>query len=140
MSTAFVDDRPKHGKPILSLDFDGVLHAYTSGWQGISFASDPPTEGAMDFLREALKHFRISVFSSRSALPEGLSVMRSWLLYHYGQHHGLSHTQAHDELSDVVMAVTKPHAHVSIDDRAITFKGTWPSMDEILNFKPWNRS
>ncbi len=33
----------------------------------------------------------------------------------------------------------KPPAHVTIDDRAITFTGIFPSLSEIAAFKPWNR-
>jgi len=36
-------------KPILLIDFDGVIHSYTSGWQGAGVISDPPVEGAFDF-------------------------------------------------------------------------------------------
>lgn len=28
-------------KPILAVDFDGTLHAYTSGWKGADIVSDP---------------------------------------------------------------------------------------------------
>ena len=34
----------------------------------------------------------------------------------------------------------KPAAMVTIDDRAMTFNGTWPSMAEIAAFKPWNKA
>jgi len=40
-------------KPILVLDFDGVLHSYTSGWQGATVIADPPTRGMVEFLRAA---------------------------------------------------------------------------------------
>lgn len=33
----------------------------------------------------------------------------------------------------------KPSAHVTIDDRAITFNGKWPTMDFLHNFRPWNK-
>ncbi len=50
-------------------------------------------------------------------------------------------------VEDVVSAVTtvirypdhKPPAFVTIDDRAITFTGTFPSIDELLAFQPWNK-
>jgi hypothetical protein len=32
----------------------------------------------------------------------------------------------------------KPPAFVGIDDRVLTFKGVWPTVEEIQNFKPWN--
>jgi hypothetical protein len=28
---------------------------------------------------------------------------------------------------------------VTLDDRAITFTGTWPSMKQLQEFKPWNK-
>src|ERR1700743_3429981 len=53
-------------KPILCLDFDGVIHSYASGWKGADVIPDPPVAGAIEFIREALKHFRVAIFSSRT--------------------------------------------------------------------------
>ena len=33
--------------------------------------------------------------------------------------------------------VYKPPAAVTLDDRALTFDGTWPDLETIFNFKPW---
>jgi len=67
------------GKPILCLDFDGVLHSYTSGWKGASVIPDPPVPGAIAFLREAVKSFEVHIFSSRSCQDGGGYAMRAWL-------------------------------------------------------------
>lgn len=33
----------------------------------------------------------------------------------------------------------KPAAFLTIDDRALTFDGLWPNIDELKGFKPWNK-
>jgi hypothetical protein len=66
-------------KPILVLDFDGVLHSYTSGWQGATTIKDPPTYGMVKFLRMAVDHFDVQILSSRSKEPAGIDAMKRWL-------------------------------------------------------------
>ena len=53
-------------KPTLVLDFDGVIHSYTSGWKGADVIPDPPVDGAIAFMLGALLHFDVVIFSSRS--------------------------------------------------------------------------
>jgi len=112
-------------KPILCLDFDGVLHSYTSGWKGAHIVWDPPVPGAQQFVMMAKEHFRVVVFSSRSLRAGGILAMTSWM-----QEHGFP---------PVEFAVEKPPAMITIDDRAIMFTGTWPAIDALLEFKPWNK-
>jgi hypothetical protein len=64
-------------KPILCLDFDGVIHSYTSGWQGAAIIPDQPVEGALNFIYRATDHFRVAIFSSRSNQPGGVDAMRA---------------------------------------------------------------
>lgn len=33
----------------------------------------------------------------------------------------------------------KPPALVTLDDRAMTFTGAWPALDELAAFQPWNK-
>jgi hypothetical protein len=126
-------------KPILCLDFDGVIHSYSSGWKGASVVPDPPVPGAIAFLREAVKHFRVAIFSSRSNQDGGQVAMRTWL----------SNCIIAEE-PDIIMydppwfaaiewPTEKPAAMVTLDDRALTFNGTWPDMDTLLTFQPWNK-
>jgi hypothetical protein len=117
-------------KPILCLDFDGVLHSYSSGWKGADVIPDPPVPGALAFLREAVKHFRVAIFSSRSNQPGGLLAMQQWLG---------DHTEDGITLAELEWPLEKPPAFVTLDDRVICFTGEWPSMEALLAFKPWNK-
>ncbi len=121
------------GKPILCLDFDGVIHSYSSGWKGADVIPDPPVAGAAAFMENALGHFRVCVFSSRSHQPGGVKAMQDWILKwmpseivpHWA--HGLEWPSE------------KPAAMVTIDDRALTFDGTWPRIEDLKAFQPWNK-
>jgi len=124
-------------KPILCLDFDGVIHSYSSRWQGADVIPDPPVEGAIAFMLGALRHFDVVIFSSRSNQPGGLTAMKTWLRAHAG-------TTWHESpdgpgLESVRFVTEKPPALVTIDDRALTFDGTWPDIGVLLAFKPWNK-
>ena len=134
-------------KPILCLDFDGVIHSYTSGWQGADVIPDPPVEGAVPFICQALGHFDVHIFSSRSNQDGGIAAMRRWLLDAMRNHFEteLNHTPeqasvlAGKTLQSIDFPLEKPPAMVTIDDRAITFTGTWPSIDSLKSFVPWNK-
>ena len=117
------------GTPTLCLDFDGVIHSYTTGWHGADVVADPPVKGAIEFIRDALKVFEVVVFSSRSHEPGGIGAMRKFFTDYGGG----------DLLSEIAFPVVKPSAFVTLDDRAITFEGVWPSISTLKNFKPWNK-
>jgi hypothetical protein len=113
---------------ILCLDFDGVLHSFKSGWLGPDVITDPPVEGAREFLEEVVKHFDVHIFSSRSHQVGGISAMIEWCLKHFG-----------DVTHKINFASNKPPATISLDDRAITFRGAWPSIDSLKRFEPWHK-
>ena len=123
-------------KPILCLDFDGVLHSYTSGWQGASIIPDKPVPGAVEFLNEATGKFEVHIFSSRSNQDGGIKAMQTWLEVIVYESLGVRPSW----LDLIKWPIEKPPAHVTIDDRAITFTGVWPSIEDLKNFKPWNKN
>lgn len=126
-------------KPILCLDFDGVIHSYSSGWQGADVIPDPPVAGAMEFLDRARAKFRLAIYSSRSCQPNGILAMRLWLQLQLGRYCGREEALAEEIFAAIEWPVEKPAAFLSIDDRAIQFNGKWPDLDSMLNFLPWNK-
>lgn len=123
--------------PILCLDFDGVLHSYTSGWKGVAVVPDCPTHGALEFLARAVDMFEVHVYSSRSKSFSGRRAMQDWLSNHLKLHFGSLKGGA------IFRAIKwpwfKPAAFVTIDDRALQFTGEWPALLDLLAFRTWTQ-
>ena len=68
-------------RPTVVFDFDGVIHSYTSGWQGSdALIPDPPVpgiKGAIDHIRAA--GYRVVVVSTRCRSVEGQYAIAQWL-------------------------------------------------------------
>lgn len=115
-------------RKILCVDFDGVLHSYTSGWKGADVVSDPPVPGAIEWLARAAERFNVCIYSSRSKEPGGITAMQTWLIAH-----------GCEFLDLLTFPTEKPAAFLTIDDRAICFDGTFPELEVIDAFVPWNK-
>lgn len=139
-------------KPILCLDFDGVIHSYTSGWQGATVIPDPPVDGALDFIADALLHFAVAIYSSRSGQAGGIEAMKAYLVKHYDQQHShvygiiyegdetfTRRSRGEAIVGQIEWPTEKPAAFVGIDDRVLTFTGQWPAIEDLKAFKPWNK-
>jgi hypothetical protein len=127
-------------KPILCLDFDGVIHSYASGWKGAHVADDPPVPGTLEFLVEATRHFRVMIYSSRSKSLRGRFCMKRYIKEHFNVSLTFSSGHEHDWLPEAISYPWfKPSAFITIDDRALTFDGTWPDVQALKSFKPWNK-
>lgn len=114
----------------IAVDFDGVIHSYTSGWKGAAVCPDPPVPGAIAFVREALGRFAVAIYSTRADTDEGANAIVDYLL-----RHGLE-----PELIPLLVITSgKPKAVLYIDDRAYCFGGVFPSLDLIEAFQPWNK-
>ena len=112
-------------QPNVVLDFDGVIHSYVSGWQGVDVVPDPP----VPLIDEEIKRiraagYRVVVVSTRCATPEGMGAVRRYL-----RENGI-------EVDDV--AAEKPPAKVYVDDRALLFDGNPKGLlEKIQQFRPW---
>lgn len=120
------------------LDFDGVIHSYTSGWQGVGVVDDPAVPGAIRFIEDLQNAgFEVSIYSSRSSSIRGRRAMKRWLEERIISHFGCDRVGADDCYSAIRWPWFKPAAFVTLDDRAIQFTGTWPTVHEIRNFRTW---
>lgn len=116
------------GKTV-ALDFDGVLHSYTSGWTGYE-PTDPPVPGAKEAVEALLAAgAEVVVFSTRADTQEGAEATAAWLAQ-YG-------------FPEVQVTAMKPKAVAYIDDRAVSFRGDWDDAlaqaNELveLHDRPW---
>ena len=129
-------------KPILCIDFDGVIHSYERGWQdGVIYGHAMP--GFFDWVQEAAKLFKLVIYSSRSKTPEGIEAMKDWLAVEVCKwmvERNLGDTLDLD--GSFEFASEKPPAFLTIDDRAIQFEGNWNALGLVpkflRDFKPWN--
>lgn len=164
-------------KPILALDFDGVIHSYSSGWRGPRTIPDPPVPGALEFICHAVASGKVqlAIYSSRSRYFLAKRAMRKWLFNQYMALAGvdpedrwnipdpgkgeipqwlyswiacLAFADPWDDearygikklLREISWPTRKPPAFLTIDDRAWTFEGTFPELDNLLSFRPWNK-
>lgn len=143
----------KRWRPTVAVDFDGVIHSYSTPWKNTWTIPDPPVPGAIAGLLSLLDAgYRVAVFSSRSKSMLGRIAMKRWL----GREIGAYWLDGNSIFSDVETECLgdargvwrrfswpwfKPPAHVTIDDRCLTFNGRWEDFgpERIAAFRPWTK-
>jgi hypothetical protein len=132
-------------KPILCVDFDGVIHSYTTPWINEHTIPDPPVPGALLWLHDCTEFFRVVIYSSRSRTAEGRQAMLNWMIDHcsrqFPKDHPMLGSRDKDRMLPIEFAHEKPAAFLTIDDRALLFDGEFSHYrPEVLRgFKPWNK-
>lgn len=128
-------------KPILCIDFDGVIHSYERGWQDGAIYGDV-VSGFFEWVERVRDKFKLVIYSSRSKTDDGVAAMRRWLYEqrkNWIKNGGKGHPS---ERLEIEFSYEKPAAWITIDDRAIRFNGNWNALeltaDMLLEFRSWN--
>lgn len=126
-------------KPIICIDFDGVIHSYEHGWRNGEIYGTV-TKGFFEWAQEMAKHFTLVIYSSRSKDIDDRGNMYRWFRDRWNEWMRASQNVTL-HIDDFTFAHEKPSAFITIDDRCICFDGDWSKItaESIFNFKPWNK-
>ncbi len=103
-----IEIEPEFKNSTIAIDFDGVIHKYSKGFQGLHNAYDEPMPGVEEALDKFKSQgYRLIIVSSRP-----VPIIKEWLLKHNMSHY-------FDDVSN-----TKHPAKYYIDDHAIRFNKT----------------
>jgi hypothetical protein len=106
----------------VAVDFDGVVHAYSKGWQNGAIY-DGPVPGAIDAIKSLQQHYAVFVHTTRDPEP-----VTEWLRGHDINATAEKSGEYHEFWNDknwVLVTNRKLPAVAYIDDRAIRFT-SWP--------------
>jgi hypothetical protein len=141
----------------IAIDFDGVIHKYSKGWQD-GKCYDQPIDGCFEAIQELFKQgYSVFIFSTRSAKQ-----IKRWIKEHAyesdyvvngmgGDPNDYNYPKYGFTVEVIpfykkfwnkrnVLGITKRKlpAHVYIDDRALCFTGDWGStIKSIQTFKTY---
>lgn len=128
----------------IAVDFDGVIHQYTTKQRGEwdpEYIPDPPMPGAFEWLGEMVRSFHVIIHSARftprdhteagcAKAHRALEAVKRWMLEQGMDSHTLRRLE-------FWMDPGKPTALVYIDDRGYRFEGVFPSKEAIHRLRPW---
>jgi len=109
----------------IAIDFDGVIHRYSKGWNGGAIY-DPPVEGAREALARIHARYEVVIFTTRvnpdmHGSGEQMDLVLAWL-----ERYGFRKGEHFDAITHV-----KPPALAYIDDRALHFTAWDQALEEL---------
>lgn len=114
----------------ICIDFDGVLHDYSNGFQGEDVFGN--MIGGSDIALSILKKkgWRIIIHTTRPATE----AMKKWLKDNKIPYDYINKNPDQPKGCET----SKPIADIYLDDRAICFRGRWDFIiGDIASFSPW---
>lgn len=111
---------PRAKKPAgtVAVDFDGVIHAYSKGWQDGSIY-DPPLPGAIEALRRLMRDYAVIVHTTRDRAS-----VADWLSDYGFKCTNMDPPEFWHDQTQLLVTSRKYPAIAYIDDRGIRFE-TW---------------
>lgn len=105
--------------PTLAIDFDGVIHAYSKGWQDGRIYDDP-VAGAIEAMAKLQERgYHLIIYTTRAESQTDKAAIYQWLK-----------AQGFKNVDDIKITDRKPPAIAYIDDRAVRFTN-WPDMVKL---------
>ena len=111
------------GSTVIAVDFDGVIHRYSKGWQDGAIY-DPPMAGCKEALENLMEQgCHIVIHSAR----KDTAAIEEWMK---------KHQIPFDRFAE---HGPKPYAHFYLDDKGLRFEN-WPqAVDDIVMFEKQRR-
>jgi len=99
---------------VICLDFDGVIHKYSKGWQNGEIY-DEPVQGTKEAIEHIMKNYNVVVSTARP--KSQLRDVQEYIWKHLGIH--------------LLVTNEKPCAEIYIDDRGLKFNN-WEETLKLL--------
>lgn len=117
-------------KKTICIDFDGVIHDYSKGWQGedVFCGMIPNADVATSILKK--QGWTIIIYTTRKKTKK----LEEWL-----EENKITYDYINENPDQPEGASDKLKADIYLDDRGISFKGHWDQwlLYEIRDFEPW---
>ena len=122
---------------IIAVDFNGVIHDHRDGQKGFCDADSPEIPGAIEWLKEISESFDVFLVSASFSRAPYILAAKQWLNAHGVPLAWMASVAI--GRSRITLTPFKPCCTIFLDDRAMTFRGTFPTKEFIKGFRPWNR-
>jgi len=114
----------------IGLDFDGVINSYASGYKpgDDGYLPDPPVKGAREFVARLFDIFdEVVIITTRARTKAGVVGIHRWL-------------DKYNFPKNLCVFSEKMPCEIYLDDKAITFRGKFPTKKELVEFRGWTDS
>lgn len=117
-------------KKTICIDFDGVIHDYSKGWQGEDVFGQmiPNADIGTSVLKQ--KGWTVIIFTTRKKTDK----LEQWL-----KEHNIVYDYINENPNQPDYTSGKIIADVYLDDRGICFRGRWDQwlLRDVIDFEPW---